>query len=205
MRRWSGILGIAVFIVMGGAPAAVPAAQEGPRPGADIPAPEDCTVEPRPLGYFEDLAGQAIGTPEPPPADDATPADAATVEAVTETIRLSLACANAGDLARYAALHTAAGLLSHFVDAPADALTQLPAVAAAPPAPLPEEQRNALYTVREVATLPDDRVLVLADIYDPSATPSDVTYAFILIETDGQWLIDDIRDAAPETDATPTP
>jgi hypothetical protein len=199
MHRWIGVSVIGLLLLS----STDSAAQEGPGPAADIPAPEECTIKPRALGFFETLATPVAGTPVPGGAEEGTPADAETVAAVTATIREELACANAQDLRRFAALHTKAGLVSLFADSP-EALTRLPELAATTPVPAPEDERNALYTVHDVVELPDGRVRAIADLYDISAEPGDVRYAYILVESRGRWLIDEVSKESANA-ATPTP
>jgi hypothetical protein len=199
MRRWIGVSVIGLLLLS----ATDSAAQEGPAAAADIPAPEECTIKPRSFGFFETLATPVTGTPVPGGAEEGTPADAETVAAVTATIREELACANAQDLRRFAALHTKAGLVSLFADSP-EALTRLPELAATTPVPAPEDERNALYTVHDVVELPDGRVRAIADLYDISAEPGDVRYAYILVESRGRWLIDEVSKESANA-ATPTP
>jgi len=66
----------------------------------------DGTVDPDPIDPSTYIAVIAAATPAPPlPATaKGTPADAATIAAVMDTMRQSVACTNAGDLGRLLAL-----------------------------------------------------------------------------------------------------
>ena len=77
-----------------GTPLATPAATPRPLGAAE------CTVEPiDPVAYGEAVRA-AVSVTDPPAIETGQPADAATVAAVTATIEGSIACSNAGDMAR---------------------------------------------------------------------------------------------------------
>jgi hypothetical protein len=195
------LLGVTVL-----SPVAVVDAQEAsPAARSGAPDPAECTVEPRPAGFFE----QFIGTPTteqeaamaaameatPDPAfqmPEGEPADDATVAAVLETVWQLGACINAGDFfGRYAALFT-----DEYFQREVERFGPLPeeevAAMAASPQPLPAEFQVALLAVVEVRMLPDGRVAGLFDIQDPfagGAGPSRFYWEFV--QEDGRWLIDE--------------
>lgn len=115
-------LSLAASVALGAGAQAVPATPVGsPGIAAEPPGAEECRVEPRDAAAIARLAGtpraelaatpDPVGSPAPfePPAGE--PADPATVEAVTATVRELTACGNAGETARVYALYTDAGLL----------------------------------------------------------------------------------------------
>src|SRR5688500_15230517 len=122
MRRWLTLISVLSLVVLGtGLISGRVAAQEDPMatPGAEaaaarvVPA-EECQVEPRPAEEVFALLGLAEGADAATPAADRTPvsappwvaADPETVDAATATIRDWLACINADDNFRSAALMT---------------------------------------------------------------------------------------------------
>ena len=128
MRRWLTLISVLALVVLGtGFISGQVAAQEDPMatPGAEaaaarvVPA-EECQVEPRPAEEVFALLGLAEG--EATPAADRTPvpappwvaADQETAAAVTETTREWLACINADDNFRIAALMTDEAIFRFF-------------------------------------------------------------------------------------------
>jgi hypothetical protein len=203
-------------------PVAVVGAQEAsPAAGLGAPDPAECTVEPRPVAYFE----QFIGTPSaeqqaamaameeatPDPAfqmPEGEPADDATVDAVLETVWQLGACINAGDFwGRYAALFTEDYFrreFERFGPIPKEELASM----AASPVPLPAEFQVSLLAIVDVRMLPDGRVAGLFDVQDPFAGgtgPSRFYWEFV--QKDGRWLIDEqimLGPVDPDQIGTPT-
>ena len=178
------------------------------RPGPDVPAPEECRVEPRPIPI--DVA-PPLGEVTPAPAQptpfvvpDGEPVDAATEAAVTATIRESVACRNAGDFLRAYALFTdafVAGLLG-----PPDAIDpDLVARLSAPPTPVAEPERLAMGSVTVVVRLPDGRVGALVMTQDAQEVYADFLYLVAPAADGGRWLIDDRVFVADTAVATRTP
>ena len=212
MRR---LLPVAVALVLAvGDPVGTRAQESTPVAFPMTPDPSECAVEPRSV---DDVAA-FLATPVAAPASVlgptavtiplGEPADAATVAAVTDTLRTALACFNAGDFL---------GVLSLVTD---DNLRRLQALGilspeglafiAAEPVPAPPEQRFTLLAVTDVSILPDGRVGAFGVQIDPTTPPegTDVDYV-VLAQVGGRWLIDETVDAwwvmrAPEA-GTPTP
>ena len=213
MRIVSGVVAAVVAVGLGGGALA----QEG-TPGAlpATPGPEECAVEARSADFFvgvvqEALAAARAGTPvaqaAAPDLEGADEADEETTAAVTAVAREAIACANAGDFARGAALYTE-GYVGALVAAPIvagleeagrlgeeDAAAVDEAVAAqltegvnAAPAPLPEAARSALVEVREARVLADGRVVALVVGERPG--DGETATAIVFVEEDGRYLID---------------
>jgi hypothetical protein len=188
-----------------GAQDGTPAVVASPPPGLIVPDPSECTIAPRPVSFFEQL----IATPPalPPDADRrfskpaeevrpwtmpaGTPADAATIEAVTATLSEALACLNAGDFLRFTALFSddLMQVLAAVSPLPPEALPFL----AATPEASPHEQWLGYLSVHDVRVLPDGRVAGLAEDYDPTEPPYGMGTDFaIFVKVGDQWFIDSL-------------
>jgi hypothetical protein len=175
-----------------------------PRPAHEergVPA-EECRVQPRSvdevfalLGLAEG-AGQASPAPRTPvPAPPWTAADEETAAAAETTAREWLACINADDNPRIAALMTDAALTRFF----ATRLTDAAAIAAAranlagTPAPRAEEERARLVAVSDVSRLDDGRIAALAVINEPTLRPhGQETLLLIFAPVGNRLLLDDV-------------
>lgn len=223
MRRFSIlILALALVVLdMAYMPAGV-AAQDEPSasPTADSSravSPEECQIEPRSsedvfalLGLEE--AGEASPAPRTPvPAPPWTTADAETAAAVEATAREWLACINADDNPRIAALMTDAALTRFFATLgaiDAEAVEQARANFAGTPTPRAEEDLARLLAVSDVSLLEDGRVAALALVGEPALPPSGrETLLLIFVPTGDRLLIDDVVQfsVAPAPAATPQP
>jgi hypothetical protein len=148
-----------------------------------------CTVTPRPREELLALANEGPGllisrnlgtlTPLAEPIEYGTPADTATIEAVTQVVSEQVACANAGDVPRLTALMSD-GFLSQWLGG----LSELAISDLATPRPLTPAQQSTLIAVEDVRMLPDGRVsaIVLTDTG---------TSQRIFDGTDGRYLVDD--------------
>ncbi|HEY7034826.1 MAG TPA: serine hydrolase domain-containing protein [Thermomicrobiales bacterium] len=177
-----------------------------PPAGLIVPDPSECTVEPRPLSFFAQLAA----TP-PPPAEEAAdrfarpgeearpwtmpagePADAATVTGITATLREALACLNAGDQARFMALFSD-DILRFFFALNPIAPEALAALLAATPVPQAPGQQLGTLGVHDARVLPDGRVAALADDYDPTEPPFGLATDYAeFVKVGDRWLIDSL-------------
>lgn len=135
---------------------------------AATPAPlgaADCTVDPIDPSTY--IAAIAAATPAPPlPATaKGTPADAATIAAVMDTMRQSVACTNAGDLGRLLALidpayaPTLLGVPNDKVPAAVEAAAKTSSVKASS-TPLTDDLDNTslqstLLSVSDIVVLPE--------------------------------------------------
>ena len=221
MPRAVAVLFLALVLLL--APPAV-AAQETPpvaSPPADliVPDPSECDVAPRPLSFFEQLA--ATPPALPPDADQrfsrpteearpwtfpaGEPADQATVDGITATLREAQACLNANDPLRFLALFSDEMLriFSAMQPIPPEALPSL----AATPVALPPDQRLGYLAIHDARVLPDGRVAALADDYDPTEPPFGLGTDFaIFVKAGDRWLIDSLIEHVDIVgEATPAP
>ena len=182
-------------------PASV-AAQATPDAGKDRAVPaEDCRVEPRSADELFALLSLAEGTEQaapaartPVPAPPWTAADKETAAAAEATAREWVACINADDNLRLAALMSDAALTRFFASMrAADAIEQARANLAGTPAPRAEEERAQLVNVTDAARLDDGRIVALADIKEPALRPSgQETLLLIFTPVGDRLLIDDV-------------
>lgn len=183
------VLGLAPPLL---APPAV-ARQDAARP--NLPAPEECLVEPRPLPLA--LAGPATPAASPvapvpvasPSGTPLPPADAETVAALEATVREALACRNGGDFRRAYALMTDAMLVDLLGTGNATVPPEIADLLLARPRRLPRPLRLELVAVTDVARLPDGRVRARVETRNLRyAWVDDLTFA--LDPATGRWLID---------------
>jgi hypothetical protein len=194
-------------------PMATPAAVDEGSQMREV-APEECQVAPRPSEEVFALLGMAEGVATP--AADRTPvpappwqaASGETVEAATATIREWLACINADDNFRIAALMTDGALVRFFGGGLAadEAIEGARANLAGTPVPRTEEEHVRLVAVSDVSLLEDGRVAVLALLNEPVLPPhGQETLLVIFAQDDDRLLIDDIVQfsVTPAVAATP--
>ena len=187
---------VALFsLVVAGAPAA--GAQEGtPTADLDVPAPAECTVEPRSADELRALFRAVAATPvptspdaSPPPAVPPTgaPADEQTVAGISATWRQYMACLSAGDQARMFALLSDAMVRRQFVVDVAFGVSEdaLFAYLAATPVPLTPDQSVPFVPFEDVRVLSDGRVAVVGP---GDGGRGDVR---IFVKEGGRWLLDD--------------
>ena len=177
-------------------------------PTADLsPNPDECTREARTVEELqaiygdpaEEGAGEATSlamnaTPALTELPVGTPADQATVDAVTLQIRQQFACFNAGDYLRGFAGVTDDFLVSQVGLALFD--EDFVATMEATPVPLPEEQQTQFLGVRDVVVYEDGRVGALVD-YMAGMGPEEgieghETDLWIFENVDGAWLLDEV-------------
>lgn len=176
-----------------------PTAESG---DADIPSPEDCTVEARSIESLLALAatpaaGDVAARTGAPPFAAGRPASPAEIAGVTATIREAIACDNAGETLRVWALYSddfiRSGDAEIFV-----IVDQLggPVILKG----IADVSRTRSETMPDVVAarrLPDGRIvaLVLARpngvllALGSSASVLDVAF----VPSDGRWLVDDTR------------
>ncbi len=181
--------------------------QDAAAAARDVPAPEECNVEPRTIASLQRLAATPAGGAEGARAlvtsrGSATPvgnpAEALVVAGVTETIRQFVACSNAQDPLRRLALFSDASIRPSFAKGPSDAFVRL---VATPPVSRPQSAWVALAGVADVRVLPDGRVSAAVTLDDPGAhshapgAPAAAgtlqTATFVFVQEGGRWLIDE--------------
>lgn len=202
MRR-SSIIVVLAFALIGVLGGVAPVSAQEASPAAEpiiVPAPNQCTVAPREIAFFEQLsATPSAAMPEtaspvaalPVGADlEGEPADRDIRAAVLDTVRQVLACVNAGNFLALQALFTDAYIAN-------DVATFGPMTAedlefiAAEPVPI-EGDRAALLAILDVRVLADGRVAVLVDVFDPhESPPGPVRYLYTMVEQDGRYVIDE--------------
>ena len=205
LRSGLSVVAIVLLILAALMPITATHAQEAsPAAGLGAPDPSECTVEPRPAGFFEQfvgtptaaqqeaMVGMEAATPDPAFQMQGDPADEATVAGVLETVWQLGACINAGDFyGRYAALFTEEYFqreFERFGPIPEEALASI----AASPVALPADFQVALLAVVDIRMLPDGRVAGLFDVQDPFAEPPGPSrFYWEFIQEDGRWLIDE--------------
>ena len=203
MRRLSILISVLALVALNVAfvPAGV-AAQATPDAGKErgVPA-EDCQVEPRSsdelfalLGLTEGTEAAAPAPRTPVPAPPWIAADKETAAAAEATAHEWLACINADDNLRLAALMTDSALTRFFGGAgTADQIEQARATLAGTPQPRAEKERAQLVTVTDVARLDDGRIIALADIKEPALRPGGKQTLLLVFTPVGErLLIDDV-------------
>jgi hypothetical protein len=191
--------------------AASPAAGVSSVPRQAVP-PSECWVEPRPLADLaavlgrdrEFLAATPAAVTITVPLGRAAPQR--TAAALEDTVFAYLACRNAGDVPRMAALLTDAAARRLLGEDAAARAVQSAAQLATPTA-LSPLTRTRLAFVTDTSILPDGRAAALAVISDPLTPPRGrQTLLFILVRQGNRWLIDDLIGFSiplPPTAATP--
>jgi hypothetical protein len=173
----------------------------GPARGDRAVPVEECQVEPRVADEVFSLIGLVEGgeaapadrTPVPAPPWTAADDEAAT--AVEAAAREWLACINADDNLRIAALMTDGALSRFFAGAmvAADQLEEAQARLTETPAPRAEEDQVRLVSVSDVARLDDGRIVALAVINEPALRPNGQETLLLVFDPTGErYLIDDV-------------
>ena len=226
MRRLSILILVLAVVALNAAvlPAGVAAQDDQATPGArparqarGVPA-EECRVEPRSgdevlalLGLAE-AATQASPQPRTPvPAPPWTAADDETAAAVEMTAREWLACINADDNLRIAALMSDAALTRFFASAlgaaaKAEVIEAARANLVGTPTARAEEEQVRLVSVNDVALLDDGRIAASVVINEPALRPrGQETLLLIFTPVEDRLLIDDIiqLSVVPPPAATP--
>lgn len=196
MRRWRAlaIVPVAAMLVTGSVLAQDDGADE-----SRLPAPAECTAEPRTV---EDLTavlgldGEGVQAPAlitiSPPLGEIVDPD--TELAIQETARMVLACFNAGDISRAAGLMTDNGVQRAYwgiTISPESRATTKERIAGEP-IPRGEENGVRLIAVTDASTLPDGRVAAFVVMNEPILPPAGPeTLLFVFADQDGRWLVDD--------------
>lgn len=218
MRGWRAlaIAPMAALMIAG------PALAQDSTPEADITenprmvAAEECVIDPR---AFEEIATvlnlDGEGIPQPATTTITPPlgenVDSATDIQIKEVARELLACFNAGDIPRAAALMTDNGIMRSYWGLTIDDENRTLARdrIAAEPTPRVPELFVRLITVTDSSLLPDGRIAAFVVINEPLLPPQGPeTLLFIFANVDGQWKVDDYIDFSilpPDFGAESTP
>lgn len=171
---------VIAFVGAAGLPLRDTVAQDAAPTLPAAPGPELCTVEPRSIDEYH----VDTGTPAPPPPafviTAGTPADQATIDAVTATTIEAAACINSGDLKRLDRLYTDAFFSGGVDQGYYDFL-------AADHDPSPVDQRYAIFAVALVQVLSDGRVAAIVQFQTNGAGGADL---MLFAEQGGRYLID---------------
>ena len=179
-----------------------------------VVTPEECVTDPRPADQIAGLLGLAGEGVTPPALPTITAPlgqnmDSEQSVSVKEAAREILACFNAGDIARAAALMTDNGVIRTYwqlTETPELRGTAQERIATASPRPEPGQIR--LVTVTDISQLPDGRATAFVVINDPAAPQlGPETLLFYFVIKDGKWLLDDWVDfsIAAVPASTPAP
>jgi hypothetical protein len=175
-----------------GAQDATPASTAAPLGGGE------CTVDPIDPATYGAAALSATPQVATPEAATGEPANGATVFAVYDTIVQSIACTNAGDLARLLAVidpsyaQTLLGVPADQVQAAIDAAVALSPARGGTATPLVDDNDQSaivtrLVSIGEIVTLPDGQVAATVGIDSPQTGP--VTTIIYLSRTADRYLI----------------
>jgi hypothetical protein len=183
--------------------APVPTAAAAATATTGTPTADECTVAPRSLplpgGDATPTTPEAVATEFVPPTG--SPADTGIKNAVTVTVRESVACANAGDLLRGLALYTDHFLANQLVGPTGITQENMALLASTPPAAAPASDRLSLVAVQDVIQLADGRVGATVITRNADGTFED--YLFFA-RVGNNWLIDEaVRLQSPN--GTPIP
>ncbi len=199
-------------LVLAGPAAAYQDDNDGTNPR--VVSPEECVAEPRAadqIAVLLGLAGEGIVPPALPTitAPLGQNLDSEQAVPVQEAAREILACFNAGDIARAAALMTDNGVIRTYwqlTETPELRSTAQERIGTVTPRPEPAQIR--LVTVTDISLLPDGRAIAFVVINDPAAPqPGPETLLFYFKDQDGTWLLDDWVDfsIAAVPVSTPSP
>ncbi|CAA9586871.1 MAG: hypothetical protein AVDCRST_MAG19-4973 [uncultured Thermomicrobiales bacterium] len=169
-----------------------------------VPQPEECRIEPRSadevatlLGLGEEPTETDAAAPIEIPIPLGRPANKEETDAFDATARELLACLNAEDVLRQAALFTDRAILPVFGPAPTD-----PAVAEqaradldADPTPRPTEQLRKFVALTDTSVLEDGRGAAFLVFTDPGTRPGgQETFLLFFAQEGDRWLIDGLLD-----------
>lgn len=194
-RRLTVTLTLAGLLTLG-VGALGPQAGIGQTPPAATPAPGECSVAPLPAPVWdgveiaEPTAPVSVEGPFTPPTGTAVDDD--TLAGVTATITESIACQNAGDVARTLALFTPDAVRAFFSGPRGFDAASVDATVAAGAVPVAEGRVITLVSIGEVTRLADGRVGAVV-----TTTAGEVEYVDFLFlaqgeapDGTGRWLID---------------
>lgn len=206
MLKRSASFAAAVVVLAAAAVGAVAQDDGGEEPPPGVPLPEECVVEPRAQDEIDAIlaaGANVIVLPDGLPVPLGTPADADTRFAVEESVYELVACLNAGETARGAALFSENGLRGFYGAPPAEGAAAEPA---GTPIPRTEEQWLRLRSVTDISLLGDGRAAAFVIVDDPLLRGRAQTLLFVFVNEGGVWYIDGtVGFSAIGSAATPTP
>jgi hypothetical protein len=181
-----------------------------------IVEPKECQAKPRPVDQIAQvlqLDGAGLTAPATMTLTEplGTPVDPPTKISIKEAVREVVACFNAQDLPRAAALMTDAGLQHVFWGLSSSPAAREAAKArlAATPKPRIDAAMVRLIAVTDVSRLPDGRVAAFAIVNDPLLPPPGPEAVLMVFTQQGDaWLLDDLVRfliVPPRGAVTPTP
>ncbi len=187
---------MALFSLGVAGPPGAGALEGTPAANLDLPAPAECTVEPRTENELRALFREVVATPiptsseaSPTPAVPPTgaPADEQTVAEINATWRQYIACLNSGDQARMFALLSDDMVRRQLVVDVAFGVTEdaLFTFLSATPVPLLPEQSVPFVPLADARLLSDGRVAVVGPGEEGRG---DVR---IFVKEGDRWLLDD--------------
>jgi hypothetical protein len=197
----------AVLMICFSGTGAISAQESSPVPDLS-PNPDECTREPRTVEELQAIYGEPVeegageatslamhATPAIESLPVGTPADEATVEAVTLEIREQFACFNAGDHLRGFAGVTDEFLISQVGLALFD--EDFVAMLESEPVALPEEEQTQFLDARDIVVYEDGRVGALVDYRSGTGPEEGIdgfeTDLWIFENVDGAWLLDEVH------------
>jgi hypothetical protein len=220
MHRWQLMAVVAIVALAMRAPVA---AQDA-TPSADrqenshLVDPAECTATPVDTAKITQMLGlDGNGVPTPAKHTITPPlgllADAPTAKAIDEVTREIIACYNAQDVARSAALMTEQGFQRAYweLTVDQDSRERTKELLAAKPQPRDKDALIRLVAVTDPVVLADGRVATFVVLDEPLLPPNGPeTLLFIFAKQDDTWRFDDLVDftvvppsATPQA-ATPT-
>jgi hypothetical protein len=223
MRGWRVLVvaPLAAMLLTGSVLAQDDAQRDAGNSRRQVPAAE-CVVDPRPaeeIATLLELEGE--GVPAPPTIQISAPigaiVDVETANDIREGARQVIACFNAGDVPRAAALMTENGVRRAYweLSTTAENRERVRTQLAGAPQPRADETLVSLIAVTDVLFLSEELVAAFVVIDEPLLPPEGPeTLMFIFANEDGMWRVDDWVDftivpvevgAAATPEATPNP
>lgn len=195
MRRMS-VLAVAPMaaLLLTGAVAAQDEDSSDSLLGPRLITPEECQVGPLPV---DEVAATLSSTEAINPVTFQVPlgepADTQTTDAVVDEVRSVIACLNAGDYLRGAALATDNGARVLFSGLAANGPEALNERLAAEPTARPEQAYVRLITITDVSVLEDGNVAAFVVINEPTRPPrGQETLLFTFSQDNDQLLLDNL-------------
>jgi hypothetical protein len=201
MRRWRAlaVAPVAALLLTGSVLAQDGTPEPDPTENPRLVDPSECTIEPRAteeIASVLQLEGEGVPAPAlvsitPPLGEIADPA--ATIS-IKETARQVLACFNAGDIPRAAALMTDNGIKRAYWGLTINPESRQIASERIAGTPLPRQTEVLvrLITVTDASFLPDGRIAAFVVLNEPLLPPAGPETLLFIFRNEGErWLVDD--------------